>query len=372
MAEKLKVFVSSVIRQDELNEERTVACQKNKRARFEPICFEPPLAESIPTTEWMLRNIQNCHIFVQLLDKTLTAAVLDEYEIAKNENKPRLIFLKKNQNRNPELDDHIKRVKRDLVHAEFSDARDLKSKLLEAVDNAIVDLVEGRASQTADACIERAEAFCIERLDALYDKTPTLLNGNYPKVVLHIVPCSAFDKRSALINLELLETDERFRALGASAWRRPIYEENSITVLQLCPNLITTDASLEIFDTGIVEAAKLLSYDPNDKRIVRTYEHEVTRQLPQYISLLQQHDLRPPLYVKLSFKEIKDWRMAVTPVEAPFDVFHPKPPIAKNKIAKGKFLYSFDEVKTPEKAAHFMKPMFDVIWRAAHWPKSFR
>ena len=117
---------------------------------------------------------------------------------------------------------------------------------------------------------------------------------------------------------------------------------------------------------------KLLSYTPDDKRIDSTYELEVARQLPEYLSLLQLHGITPPLYVSLGFKEIKDWGMWVTPDEAGIDVFRPKAPIAKNEIARGKLLTSFDQATNPEKADNFMKPMFNRLWRAAHWPKSFR
>ena len=369
MEEKLKVFMSSVIRDDELREERTTACEKigTYMDILQPVCFDFTHSESIPPQDWSVENVQNCHIFVQLLDKTITDPVRNEYKTAKRENKQRIILLKRNSVRNTELDEYISSIKNDITYSEFSHLAEFENLLKGSLNTAVLNLVFGKdkAGQNTEDRIKRIEDFRVKQLDKIYSRvSPALLDHNYPKAILHIVPLNACERDHIKIDLESLDGDGRFKPLYSSGWG-PMGRE-AYSALQYSTYRNHINSLVEVFENGVVEAIKVLSYDPDDKRSINTgYERNIVSQLPEYLSLLEQRDIQPPLYVALSFLEIQDWSIWLGPEYGYF------PPVGENKIlAKCGILDNFDEVKTPDQAARFMRPMFDVLWRAAHWPGS--
>jgi hypothetical protein len=174
MEEKLKVFVSSVIRAEELREERTRVCQKigTYMNILQPICFDFTDSESIPPRDWSLKNVQNCHIFVQLLDKTTTDPVRDEYKTAKRENKQRIILLKTNSTRDTELDSYISSIRNDIIYREFSNLAELENLLTGGLDKAVLNLVseKDKAGQNTEDRIRRMEGFRVKRLSKIYSR----------------------------------------------------------------------------------------------------------------------------------------------------------------------------------------------------------
>lgn len=162
MDEKLKVFVSSVMRNDELREERNTVCQKTQTYMdiLQPICFDFTHSESIPPQDWSSENVKNCHIFVQLLDKTITDPVRDEYKTAKRENKQRIILLKSNSARDTELDAYISSIRNDIKYREFSDLAEFEEPIKGGLETAVLRLALGKYS---DARAESIRNFRWER-----------------------------------------------------------------------------------------------------------------------------------------------------------------------------------------------------------------
>lgn len=115
----------------------------------------------------------------------------------------------------------------------------------------------------------------------------------------------------------------------------------------------------------------MLSHDPQSKRIDTGYESDIKSQLPEYVSLLEQCGIQPPLYVTLSFAEVKDGFLWVSPILVGVIEYYHQAPITKNTLAtECEVIDNFAIVGTPRQAARFMKPMFDVLWRAAHYSRS--
>jgi hypothetical protein len=218
--------------------------------------------------------------------------------------------------------------------------------------------------------LDDLEAFRSERLGSLYvRKNPPLLNGKYPKLVLHLVPSSVFDEMNIKVDLKLLEQDKRIEPLYWGTWGRPIYSRYSILKYFLPSDQNAVKSSVEIFQNGTVEAIELIHSFGQTTRgrfIYPVYEEDIIIQLPQYTSVLKEHGVTPPIYVALSFCEMQDWNMWIDPVRVGFWQGAQCVPFRESQVLTNfECMDNFEYVKTPKDAAQFMKPIFDVLWREA-------
>jgi hypothetical protein len=159
------------------------------------------------------------------------------------------------------------------------------------------------------------------------------------------VPWSACDREHSKIDLESLEQDGRFRPLYSGGWGPMERKAYSVLKYSTTPDRNHITSLVEVFESGVIEAIKVLSYDPLNKRINIKYEQDIVNQLPEYLSLLEHHSIQSPLYIAISFLEIKDWSISLGPNYGYFA------PVEENEIlTKCKILENFDDVGTPDQA----------------------
>lgn len=183
------------------------------------------------------------------------------------------------------------------------------------------------------------------------------------------MPCSSFDERHIKIDLKLLEQDKRVEPLYWGTWGQPIYSRYSILKYFLRHHQNAVESSVEVFQNGTLEAILLLhslTQNLKGRFIYPVYEEDIVKQLPQYISVLKQRGVTPPIYVALSFCEMRDWNMWIDPMRVGVRQRAQCVPFPENQLLIDfERLDSFEDVKTPKDAAHFMKPIFDVLWHDA-------
>ncbi len=312
MHEKLKVFISSVIRKDELAQERAVVCDAADTEYTKPICFDKPgLPEPIPPDDWSSSIVRKCDIFVQLLDKSLTTPVANEYEAAKNANKPRIVFLKQDRQRDSELLEHIAHIKDEVTCGKFTNTHDLRDRFQMTLVGAVLALAsnQGKSSENLTECLKRGHALATK-----------------PYSVLSFEPWTSLD---------------------------------------------TTQNLVEVFEDGILEATKTISAEIRQERVLGGYEPELVAQLPQYVSLLADRGVKPPIYLTLCFQNTKGCTMWLDPLKWSLEAFRMNR-IASNELTpKAKILRHLSDLGTPEQAAHFLKRQLDDVWRAAGKHGSF-
>ena len=189
MMRRIKVFISSSM--FELEYEREVANETLKDLNIQPVLFEvfPSLSES--PREAYLESVKECDIFVLILWKSFSPAVLEEYREAVKRSKPILILLKsldRNERRDQLLEDFIN----DLVSSEkgayfkhtvfkkFRSISELRNAVKESVINEISKFYEDPVHT-----LSREEMYelgtSIIRLTQnrlyLYQRTPALFLG---------------------------------------------------------------------------------------------------------------------------------------------------------------------------------------------------
>ena len=101
----------------------------------------------------------------------------EEYQTAKNKNKPRIILLKKNLSRDAGLETYIRNIQNDIKYREFCDLAEFEDRLNSGLDVAVVNLAlqKSKTTQNVEHLTKRIENFRILRLDNIYSpRSPAL------------------------------------------------------------------------------------------------------------------------------------------------------------------------------------------------------
>ncbi len=142
--EKIRVFISSI--QDKntenLEAERTYVINivKNYSPTL-PWAFEHTPASDLPPSEYFLRGVRDCHLFLILLGENVTNAVEQEYAEAIRVNKPIFAFLK-NSVRSIELQKLVQDIQTRFKYANFNSLGELDTLVTSSFDDFIRRLVE--------------------------------------------------------------------------------------------------------------------------------------------------------------------------------------------------------------------------------------
>lgn len=146
----ISVFVSSLIRENELKEERRMIKQAVQDLQVtQPWLFECSGASSEDLETNYLDRVKESHIFIQVLDKEISMPVIKEYRAAKEKNIPCLVFLKKNDGWSPELNNYINEFSEKWT--QFETLGQLYDEVQRALKNEIVRLVEKEEKEASSA-----------------------------------------------------------------------------------------------------------------------------------------------------------------------------------------------------------------------------
>lgn len=211
---------------------------------------------------------------------------------------------------------------------------------------------------------ERIRGFRDERLRKIADgKTPVKLY-EAPKIVLHIIPFGAFDHPVATFDLSSLDSKpDRLK---------PIYIDigghryNSDGFLTYCrrPELDSYYSYVQIFCNGSIEAvdAFILSFK---KTIPTPFEKGLLDALQRYLRIQKPLGVEPPLFIMLSLLGVSGYTMAYHPHDnsLPTQAIHP---IDRDNLSVPEAVIESFDCDPVE----VMKPVFDVVWNAAGWPRS--
>jgi Domain of unknown function (DUF4062) len=387
MEEKLKVFVSSVIRDDELREERTTACQKIETYMdiLQPICFDFTHPESIPPQDWSLENVQNCHIFIQLLDKTITDPVKNEYKTAKNKNKPRIILLKRNSARDPELDGYIGSIRNDIKYGEFSHLAEFEKLVKGGLEKAVLNLALGKDN---DARTESIRDFRRERTKQRHFRNDEDLPlSGHAETILHLIPADTIVVGQQY-DVDLVFRDAKalkpmFRQGFGSLGPHPSIERQiKLDRIVKCSYYVylkkgkedatetvwTPYTKVQLFTKGIIEASERIllnsEYVPNPKRInIDWFENGLITCLDDYLNSLQLLGVTPPIFLFLTLLGVQGYELSKS-----WTIY---PQVFGGTIDR--YRLDVPERIIPEygtEATTLLKPCFDSIWKACGYPRS--
>ena len=213
---------------------------------------------------------------------------------------------------------------------------------------------------------ERIRNFRAERLAMIVaGETPIALH-DHPKIVLHMIPLSAFDPAlrldlGAVINNYVLLSPINS---GVSGCRHNFdgfltYDQfsQSGSVFSYC----------QIFRTGIIESVetRLLQEKEAGKPCIPSiaFEGRLIDAARRYLSVHKQLGVDPPVFVMVSLLEVSGYVLATSQSVLPREV---KDPIDRDTLLVPEILVEAFDID-PDKA---LRPIFDAVWNAAGWPGS--
>ncbi len=216
----------------------------------------------------------------------------------------------------------------------------------------------------SEAVAERARTFRTERLsNIIAGETPTALDENAPKIVLHIVPFGAFEL-SAKPNIGLLTQVDNARLteplrLFPGGFPAPHYNFDGLLVsVQDSYTQFFRNGSIECVDTSILAASKERRFTSGS-----IYETRLLQAMKRYLDAQQRLDVELPSLVMVSLLGVKDYTIR-------FDIndffLLDGHRIDRSNLVVSEILidsYNCD-------LAVSMKPIFDAIANAAKWSRS--
>lgn len=223
-----------------------------------------------------------------------------------------------------------------------------------------LDVGEIRAAFAAsEALPKRIQRFRTERLaKIMVDETPVLLPST-PKIVLHVVPITAFDPQNRL--------DISHQAREHLQWVNPLHQQwtNSrynfdgiLTYTEYQTNEYT--GYLQIFRSGILEAVdgRILRPSRDNLHVDITYiERQLINNLLNYVDFYKALDIEPPVTIMLNLLGISGYSI-------PTESFGNTYPIDRESLIIPDVLLE-TYPNNVSSAALALRPIFDTIWQAS-------
>jgi hypothetical protein len=190
---------------------------------------------------------------------------------------------------------------------------------------------------------------------------PASFIGEGGRIVLHIIPFSAVSSESSLIDLK--------RVYGKNL--NPIYHGQANTWGYNADGYYTTGRPfrpagyVQVFRNGIIESAAGDVRTPADGKhflFARTLENEIAAKVSDYMSVLSEVGVTPPVFIMLG-----GVRMHGT-VLAGEDTAATQPPLQRSEIHFPSI--SIEEYGGKEIYRNALRPTFDAIWNAAGYQAS--
>lgn len=213
---------------------------------------------------------------------------------------------------------------------------------------------------------ERIREFRAARLaQVVSGETPVLLDAA-AKLVLHLIPASAFDPAQRPDIRQFADDLQSLRPIAtyASNLRR-----NFDGLLRYHSGSQGQDAGgyVQLFKNGIIEAVDASILEGKDQNgngtIPSTYlENKLIEVLPKYLSIQEQLRIEPPILIMLSLLGVK--RFSILPGERYIRQQH-------QTVDRDDLLIPAIEIEGYKvNSAEVLRPAFDDIWAASGWERS--
>lgn len=200
------------------------------------------------------------------------------------------------------------------------------------------------------------ESFRAHRINKIFANEAAMPLSDNPKIVLHLLPISAFDSNSQLLNIEPILNDYTNKLPLVSRWSSMDRRRNLDGLLVYGkPEQVYS----QLYRSGIVEIVD--SYTMN-KEIMNGFlptdelEKNLVKALEKYLNTLKNSNIFPPIYVGLSLLGVKYYKIHVDP----WKHFEGTYPIEQDILQLPLFECSDFSCSSSE----ILKTSFDLIWNA--------
>jgi hypothetical protein len=220
------------------------------------------------------------------------------------------------------------------------------------------------AFMLSEQLTERIKSFRSDRLRKIKedDELPVeLIQGG--KIVLHLIPLSAFSTDFVIDITNTDSIDSFLKPIGSGGWNHRINLDGFLTYSANYRDKKLCESYAQLFRSGIIETVASIDTFFDEKIIPsQYYEEQALKCLNYYLKILSVFGLEMPIYVFLSFVNVKGYDLMVV----------------NHRVSGGEVLERQDIV-LPEKvitnynvnSTELLRPIFDIVWNAFGYKRSF-
>jgi hypothetical protein len=212
---------------------------------------------------------------------------------------------------------------------------------------------------------ERIRAFRQERLAKVTaGETPVALAADRGKLLLHIVPLSAFSARPQVELQRAQQLDGPLRPIASIGFTPRFNFDGFITIRG-------GDASpgcTQLFRNGIIEAVKVrLVIERPGHLIIPTipFDKDILDVVPRYFDALRSLEVPPPIVVMLTLEGVSGAVLGVSPEQF---IFEPPVPISQSVLELPEIIV--EDYGTSQSYERALRPAFDALWNAGGFAAS--
>lgn len=228
-----------------------------------------------------------------------------------------------------------------------------------------VSVEELRALFNLSASVyDRIHSFRRERLSILSADEGPMRIGHEGRLVLHIVPFSAFGHSQSL---NIIEIDNQYLSFSPISSTAMNHQFNFDGVINYRSGEICGGYT-QIFRNGIIEATKAdILRDHNGQKNIPSlsFDQWIFEVLPKYLNGLRTLGVPPPLVVMISLQEIAG---ALLGIGGDIYDFSSPAPFRNSELLLPEIM--IEDYGTAEDYQRAMRPAFDALWNSAGYAAS--
>ncbi len=235
-----------------------------------------------------------------------------------------------------------------------------------------LDVSELRTAFTLSEQIsDRIRRFRIERIAAIAGNEAPVPLSDRGKLLLHLIPLSAFTRR------ETLDIAECYQARTQGISNLPVFGNSRGEARLMLDGMLvyepftppSADRYTFLFRTGVLEAVTTFYGDDEEQYIPgEEYERDLLQTLPEYLRYLKGVNVVSPLYLFLTLVNVKGYRLAIDPDLTWDYTLDATVTLTKDIIELPEVVLETLDVGdvTP-----ILLPLFDLVWNAFGHLRSF-
>lgn len=210
---------------------------------------------------------------------------------------------------------------------------------------------------------EKIKDFREKRISDIYSNNLSIPFYDSPKIALHLIPLAAFNPRHNYDIKQLSLYDVQ-----------PIYSTNfnkrynidGLLTYSSFPNSERSHSYVQLYRNGIIEAVNsYLLWSRERKKIIpiTAIERKLIESIPRYLEVYKKFNIEPPIFLFLSLIDVKGYKIRDDTRGWINEIF----PIDRNIVLIPELIIEDFDIEPSQ----FLKPIFDSIWNACGFERSF-
>jgi hypothetical protein len=219
-------------------------------------------------------------------------------------------------------------------------------------------IIQTRESKLTD----EVENFRAERVALLSDNQQSIPLHNGAKLVLHVIPTSAFNGGDSQLTIFDVNKDD-LNPMAVGGWNHKVNFDGIAAVTSMREE---SDSYVQLFHNGTIEAVNVSYFHQLDSQMyipITGWEKQLIERVTNYIKI--QHELRVglPVFVILSLLGVRGYQLMIDNSYSRSEGY---------KIDRDNLLVPALELKSLDcQIAEVLWPIFNRIWNAAGLRGSF-